>query len=50
MTEADFLERIAVELTELNATLSLRLNGMEDRLCEIRDEVNYLAIINEARG
>jgi hypothetical protein len=37
MTEADFLERIAVELHELNTTLNCRLDAVEDVLGHLGD-------------
>jgi hypothetical protein len=43
------LWRIAANLENVHKIISI-LDGIEDRLCEIRDEVSTLSIIQEARG
>ncbi len=45
MTETDYLERIAVELHELNTTLNCRLDALEDVLGHLGDISSSLQVI-----
>ena len=45
----DALWRIAGLLEDVHTIVPL-LDGIEDRLCEIRDELNTLSTIQEAQG
>ena len=44
MTTADLLEKIATELHEINATLSVRLDQIEEKLHEIDETVGELSV------
>ena len=46
MTETDFLERIAVELHELNTTLNCRLDAVEDVLGYLGEISSNIAMIS----
>jgi hypothetical protein len=49
MTTNDFLEKIAVELHELNATLSVRLDQIEEQLHEIVEFFTDMSIVIEEK-